>query len=96
MSSANSKNHRKAQPSFQPKKGRPTADQVLAIERAILNAAMERFLADGYNGASMDAIAIAVGVSKGTLYSRSRTISASSRDSMAVPRATHNGGRSAW
>jgi Bacterial regulatory proteins, tetR family len=96
MSSANSKNHRKAQPSFQPKKGRPTADQVLAIERAILNAAMERFLADGYNGASMDAIAIAVGVSKGALYSRSRTISASSRDSMAVPRATHNGGRSAW
>jgi len=55
---------------FQAVKGRPTAAQVLAIERAILNVATDQFLADGYNGTSMDAVAAAAGVSKGTLYSR--------------------------
>jgi TetR/AcrR family transcriptional repressor of mexJK operon len=55
---------------FQPKKGRPTAAQVAAIDRSILLAATERFLIEGYAGASMDAISLAAGVSKGTLYSR--------------------------
>jgi AcrR family transcriptional regulator len=59
-----------AQKAFKPKKGRPTADQVSAINRVILTVATERFLADGYAATSMDAIAAHAGISKGTLYSR--------------------------
>lgn len=39
-----------------------------AKERRILDAALKVFAADGYSGASMDAIASAAGVSKPTLY----------------------------
>jgi TetR/AcrR family transcriptional regulator, mexJK operon transcriptional repressor len=55
---------------FKPKKGRPNTAQVAAIERVILGTALERFLADGYEGMSMDAVALHAGISKGTLYSR--------------------------
>ena len=55
---------------FRPKKGRPTAEQVSAINRVILKVATEGFLADGYAATSMDAVAAAAGISKGTLYSR--------------------------
>ena len=51
--------------SAQPEKGdAPDKDK----RRQILNGAREVFLAKGYEGASMDAIAKASGVSKGTLY----------------------------
>jgi AcrR family transcriptional regulator len=53
-----------------PKKGRPTADDATKLNTIILAAATERFLADGYAATSMDAIAAAAKVSKGTLYSR--------------------------
>ncbi len=55
---------------FTPKRGRPTKDQVAAIERSILGVARRLFLSDGYANTAMDAIATAAGVSKGTLYSR--------------------------
>jgi AcrR family transcriptional regulator len=34
----------------------------------ILDAAIDRFISDGFDGASMDSIALAAGVAKGTLY----------------------------
>ncbi len=52
------------------KSGRPSAEQVSAINQAILAAATQCFLAKGYAGTSMDAIAAAAGISKGTLYNR--------------------------
>lgn len=52
------------------RRGRPTADRVAAIDSAIKAAALEQFLAAGFEAASMDAIATAAQVSKGTLYSR--------------------------
>lgn len=51
-------------------RGRPTAERVAAIDEAIRAAALEQFLALGYEAASMDAIAAAARVSKGTLYAR--------------------------
>src|SRR5579862_5125839 len=53
-----------------PPKGRPTADRVCEINRAILEAATKCFLDFGYEGASMDAIAAAARISKVTLYAR--------------------------
>jgi AcrR family transcriptional regulator len=53
-----------------PPKGRPTADRVSEINRAILEAATKCFLAFSYEGASMDAIAAAARISKVTLYAR--------------------------
>lgn len=53
-----------------PRRGRPTAEQAAAIDRAILAAATERFLAEGYAATSMEAVAAAAAVSKGTLYAR--------------------------
>lgn len=55
---------------FAPRRGRPTADQAEAIARAIMAAATETFLAEGYEGASVDAIAARAGVPKSTLYKR--------------------------
>lgn len=53
-----------------PKGGRPTADRAAAISRAILDSATRVFLAEGFDGASMGAIAAAAGVPKTTLYKR--------------------------
>ena len=53
-----------------PPKGRPTADRVSEINRAILEAATKCFLAFSYEGASMDAIAATARISKVTLYAR--------------------------
>lgn len=47
--------------SDQGEKPKSTAD-------AILDAAIDRFVADGFDGTSMDSIALAAGVAKGTLY----------------------------
>jgi TetR/AcrR family transcriptional regulator, mexJK operon transcriptional repressor len=55
---------------FKPKRGRPTADQSVAIERAIRQAATRAFLANGYEGTSMEAVAGQAGVPKSTLYKR--------------------------
>jgi TetR/AcrR family transcriptional regulator, mexJK operon transcriptional repressor len=58
-----------SEPATHPR-GRPTADRVQEINRAILDAATQCFLASGYAGASMDAIATEAKVSKVTLYAR--------------------------
>ena len=55
---------------FVARRGRPSADQVAAIERRILSVACATFLEHGFAHSSMDAIAAAAGVSKGTLYAR--------------------------
>jgi AcrR family transcriptional regulator len=55
---------------FRPKRGRPTADQAQAISRSIMTAATQVFLAEGYERASMDAVAARAGVPKSTLYKR--------------------------
>lgn len=55
---------------FRPRRGRPDAKQTAAIDRAILETARTRFLADGYDAVAMEGIASETGVSKGTLYAR--------------------------
>lgn len=55
---------------FVPKRGRPSAEQVAAIDRAILAGARRIFLTDGYDALAMEKLAEVVGVSKGTLYAR--------------------------
>lgn len=57
-------------PSAVTRRGRPTADQVQAIDARIRTAALEIFLDAGFEAASMDAIATRAPVSKGTLYAR--------------------------
>lgn len=57
-------------PVFASKRGRPTADQAEAITRAIMTAAAATFLAEGYEGASVETIAARAGVPKSTLYKR--------------------------
>ena len=47
---------------------KPTADRTQKQEQ-ILQGAMQVFLAQGYEGTSMDRIAAAAGVSKHTIYS---------------------------
>ncbi len=53
-----------------PPKGRPSAARLLEINRIILEAAADCFLADGYEGATMDEIAAVARISKVTLYAR--------------------------
>lgn len=55
---------------FKPRRGRPSASQAAAIERAILQTARAHFLEDGYDAVSMEGVASETGVSKGTLYAR--------------------------
>ncbi len=55
---------------FRPKRGRPTAAQVEAIQGALLKTARRMFFADGYDAVAMEGVALALGMSKGTLYSR--------------------------
>lgn len=50
--------------------GRPTAARVKTIDRAILVAARAEFMKAGYEPTRMEVIAVAAGVSKGTLYGR--------------------------
>ena len=51
-------------------RGRPTAARAAAIDEILHSAALTQFLAYGFEAASMDAIAAAARVSKGTLYAR--------------------------
>lgn len=50
--------------------GRPTRQDAEAIDRNVLKAARENFLAAGFGGTTMDAIAKQAGVTKATLYQR--------------------------
>lgn len=52
------------------RRGRPTAERVVAIDSAIKAAALDLFVELGFEAASMDAVAVAAKVSKGTLYAR--------------------------
>ncbi len=52
------------------RRGRPSPDRVAAIDAAIREAALALFLDLGFEAASMDAVALKAGVSKGTLYAR--------------------------
>lgn len=70
MTSAKSPAVRKATRRFTPKRGRPTQEQVAAIDEVILTVARTMFLEHGYASTSMEAVAATAGVSKGTLYSR--------------------------
>jgi TetR/AcrR family transcriptional regulator, mexJK operon transcriptional repressor len=55
---------------FEPKRGRPTADQAAAISTTILTAANHLILNQGYEATTMEAIAKSAGVPKSTLYKR--------------------------
>jgi len=57
-------------PQFVPRRGRPTAKQVAAIDNAIVTTARRHFLENGFDAVGMEAIAFELGVSKGTLYGR--------------------------
>ena len=54
----------------QPVRGRPTAEQVTSIDRAIVDTARAMFLADGFDAVGMKQVAETARVSKGTLYAR--------------------------
>ena len=66
----NSTRNRGKRAAANPGPGRPTAARVEAIGRAILVKARDEFFRSGFEGARMDAIAEAAGVSKSTLYER--------------------------
>jgi AcrR family transcriptional regulator len=53
-----------------PKRGRPTSEQIEAISGAILEAATELFLAHGFEGVAMEAVAARAGLTKNTVYKR--------------------------
>ncbi|TCS14939.1 TetR/AcrR family transcriptional regulator [Caulobacter sp. BK020] len=50
--------------------GRPTLARSEAINADILNAARDHFLSLGFEATPMESVAVAAGISKGTLYSR--------------------------
>lgn len=51
-----------------PKRGRPTAAERAERDDRVLAAATEHFLASGFAGTSLDAVAAAAGVTKRTIY----------------------------
>ncbi len=53
-----------------PLRGRPTRAEAAAIERRLREAAVEAFVANGFDGTTMEAVASAAGVTKRTLYAR--------------------------
>ena len=55
---------------YVPRRGRPTQQQIVAIERAILSTGESFFLSRGFAKTSMKAVAAAAGVCTSTLYSR--------------------------
>lgn len=58
------------EPTYEPRRGRPTAAQSAAIEQTILSAAKQLMLGNGFDGTSMEAVARSAGVPKSTLYNR--------------------------
>ena len=57
-------------PEFVARRGRPSAEQVAAIEHTIVATARRMFLESGFDAVAMEGVAAAAGVSKGTLYAR--------------------------
>ena len=57
-------------PVFVARRGRPSAAQVTAIERSIIETAKSLFLTNGFHLVTMERVAGEAGVSKGTLYAR--------------------------
>lgn len=57
-------------PNFTPRRGRPNAEQLAAIEQTILSAARRLFFEEGFDAVTMERVAAVAGVSKGTLYAR--------------------------
>ena len=55
---------------YVPRRGRPDARQMAAIDQAILSAARALFLKEGYDATAMEVVATAANVSKATLYAR--------------------------
>ena len=55
---------------FKPRRGRPSAKQVEAIDAAILQTAKAMFLEEGFDRAAMESVTARTGVSKSTLYAR--------------------------
>jgi AcrR family transcriptional regulator len=53
-----------------PKRGRPTSEQTEAISDAVLDAATELFLAQGFDNVAMEAVAARAGLTKNTVYKR--------------------------
>lgn len=51
---------------------RPTSDETVVLEADILEAAITTFLDRGFDGATMDAVARAAGITRRTLYARYR------------------------
>lgn len=51
-------------------RGRPRAEDLAELEASLVRVARERFTANGYGATSMNAVAKAARVSKGTLYAR--------------------------
>jgi AcrR family transcriptional regulator len=55
---------------MKPRRGRPTNEQTGAITDAILEAAAELFLAQGFKSVAMEAVAARAGLTKNTIYKR--------------------------
>lgn len=55
---------------FTPRRGRPTAAQVEAIDNALISTGRRHFFDNGFDAVAMEAIAFELGVSKTTLYGR--------------------------
>lgn len=53
-----------------PRGGRPVREEAEAIERRLREAALEVFVDNGFDGATMEGIADAAGITKRTLYSK--------------------------
>src|SRR5215469_10908140 len=50
--------------------GRPTSSEAAELSDRLRRAAVNAFLENGYEGTTMEAVAQAAGVTKGTLYAR--------------------------
>lgn len=57
-------------PSSRPRAGRPTREQAEARHAELLEAALDHFLDKGFEGATIEAIAGSVGMTKRTVYAR--------------------------
>ena len=53
-----------------PRRGRPTQAEAKKLDMAVRKAAVATFVAHGYDGATMEAIARAAGITKRSLYAR--------------------------
>ena len=54
----------------QPLRGRPTQAEAVAIEYRLRQSAIEAFVDNGFEGTTMEAVAVAAGITKRTLYAK--------------------------